>query len=189
MNGRGQVGVVAVFAALSLLPWTPGLGACSPSNPGPGYSLGGDAGEPGFDAATPGEDAFSQLPDDDTGAVSMDSAPPPPCPGSPVPDNATTTACVNTSSASCPACASWAFFCSEWASPEVQDASASSFCQATEIEGGALVCCTQPACVVSTTAGACDASAQTRFECNGGAVPSGQCEWLGASAPNDYCCQ
>jgi hypothetical protein len=177
---------MTVLAALALLPWTSGLGACSSSQPGPGYALGGDAAY-GFDAAILYEDV-NTLPADDTGALVIDSAPPAPCPGPPVPD-ATTAACANTPSQACPACGSWAFLCATWASPIVKDASVSSFCNAMDLDGSALICCTEPTCIVSNVNGACEAGAQTRYECNGGAVPAGQCEWLGASAPNDYCCQ
>jgi hypothetical protein len=164
------------------------LGACSSNGVSPSFSgEGGTEASSGMDAGG-GADASSVAVDDDAGQVTVDSAAPPPCPGSSVPEDATSGACVTAEG--CPSCAPWGFACAGWVSPEMQGASASSFCHASPIEeGGTLICCSQPACVVSTVGGACDASVQTRYECNGGAVPTGTCAWLGAAAPNDYCCQ
>jgi hypothetical protein len=184
---------IEIFAAAAVtlaMTGLTGLGACSSNSVSPSFSgEGGTGASSGMDAGG-GADAPSIPVDDDAGEVTIDSAAPPPCPGSSVPGGATSGACV--AAAGCPSCAPWGFACAGWVSPEMQGASASSFCHATpteEGEGGTLICCTQPACVVSTVGGACDASVQTRYECNGGAVPTGTCAWLGAAAPNDYCCQ
>jgi hypothetical protein len=196
---RRSLGVALVLAALAL-PWTPGLGACSSSDSG-----GGAAGSPRFleDASatfdtatvpfdggsTPTEDALPVIFGDDANGGQADGALSSACSGSTLPAT-TTGACAIDTSESCPTCASWGFVCSSFASPQMQPGvSPSSFCRATATEAGALVCCTQPACVVTTVAGGCDASAQTRYDCSGGAVPTGTCQWLGAGAPNDYCCQ
>jgi len=185
---RGLEGC-ALFAAGLAMTGLTALDACS-SNGAANFSsdAGADAAS-SYDAST-SYDAPSTVVSDDSGFVPLDAAPPPDCPGSSVPEDATTGACVLDNSEACPSCAPWGFACGGGLGPTLQVGSASSFCHASPADdGGLLVCCTQPACVVSTIAGPCDASAQTRYECNGGAVPAGTCDWLGAATPNDYCCQ
>ena len=191
MVGRSARRVAAVLVG-PFLPWLAWLGACSAGSVPSAFvddaSIVGTSTLPG-DAGPIGEDATAIIFGDDANGGNPDAAVSALCPGVAVPEDATTTACAIDMSAFCPPCASWGFVCAGWASPRMQGASAAAFCRATEIEGGALVCCTQPACVVSTVAGQCDASSQTRYDCSGGAVPRGTCEWLGAASPNDYCCQ
>ena len=189
MVGRRAVGLAAVLATGSALSFV-GLGACSSDDASQGFS----AQETGSDAATPfdaprvvvSEDGTAIIFGDGANVGSFDASG---CPGAALPEDAMTTACAIDTSASCPACASWGFVCASGSSPMTQGPSAASFCRTIALDGSALVCCTQPACVVSTTGGSCDASTETRYECNGGAVPQGTCAWLGPGAPNDYCCQ
>jgi hypothetical protein len=187
--------IFAATAAGGALPFAWLLvGACSAAGGDPAAfwpDAAEDGSTTGFDVAIPpvGEDAPPSIFGDDANGATVDSAPASSCPGLAVPDDATSTACAIDTSGSCPACASWGFVCPSWAAPVMQGASAGSFCNATVFDGGALICCTQAACVVSIASGGCDASVATRFDCSGGAVPLGSCEWLGASAPNDYCCQ
>jgi hypothetical protein len=196
-HGRGSLGVAVVVTMLGL-PWAPGLGACSSSDAGSGpiISTGGpeaggaDTSIAPFDAGVgPVQDAQPIVFGDDANGQSVDGAPSSSCPGT-APPATTTGACTIDSTESCPPCASWGFVCAALASPQMQAVSASSFCRATATDGGTLVCCTQPACVVTTLLGGCgDASTQTRYDCSGGAVPTGTCTWLGPSSPDDYCCQ
>ncbi len=168
------------------------IGACSSAIPA-GYPS-EDAGEDEDSSSVvapldAGEDVvFQNGFGDDAGPSAIDAAPPPSCPGASVPTTAPTTACVVDDTESCPACAPWGFACTGSSGPQMQGVSPASFCRSMAEDGGALICCTQPACVVTTIAGGCDASAQKRYDCAGGAVPTGTCQWLGSSSPNDYCC-
>jgi len=190
---RRAVGIALLLGAPAV-PWLAGLAACSSDDPASGYA--GDAEAETTSSAVPegsvfvSEDAPAMIFGDDANPPSDDGGASGLCPGVALPEDAMSPACAIDTSASCPTCASWGFVCASWASPILQDASAATFCRGIPIDGGgALVCCTQPACVVTTVAGPCDASTQTRYDCSGGAVPNGACAWLGASAPNDYCCQ
>jgi hypothetical protein len=190
MLGRRYVALAGALLAPAL-PALASLGACSSDTlaGGPSTDAQAEASSAEDAVVAPGEDAPPVVFGDDVNAAAPDATPQAACPGSSVPEDATSTACAIDTSGSCPACASWGFVCPSWARPQMQDASAASFCNATEFDGGALICCTEPACVVSTAAGECDASSQTRYDCSGGAVPHGACTWLGAASPNDYCCQ
>ncbi len=208
---RKSLGVtITVLLAALASPWTPGLLGCSSnaSTPGPfgfdaAQSPSDDAGAQGIPAADAPSGSFEDVTPivfgDDAAGQNADGAPTSSCSGSALP-TATTTTCAIDTSESCPACASWGFVCGALASPVVQGGSASTFCRATPTDAGALVCCTKPVCVVTTVVvtseedggdggGAGCASTQTRYECSGGAVPTGTCTWLGANAPNDYCCE
>jgi hypothetical protein len=188
---RRRLALSGLFAAGAAIAGLTALDACS-SNSAANFSS--DSSEAGpdaaysFDAGT-GNDSPSTVVTNDSGFVPIDAAPPPACPGTSLPA-ASTGACVLDNSESCPSCAPWGFACAGGAGQTLQVGSASSSCLGSPAEdGGLLVCCTQPTCVVSTSAGPCDASTQTRYECNGGAVPTGACGWLGSATPNDYCCQ
>jgi hypothetical protein len=194
-RGRsGTLRTAEVLALLSLALAMTGmtaLGACSSDGASSFLAEAGADGSSGsgYDAGA-GDDAPAMIVSDDSGFVALDAAPPPACPGSSVPEDAASGACVLDNSEGCPSCAPWGFACAGGIGPAVQVGSASSFCHAIPADdAGILVCCTHPACIVSTASGPCDASAQTRYECSGTAVPTGTCDWLGATAPNDYCCQ
>jgi len=137
MVGRRALGVAALLAAPSL-PWLASLGACSTDGGTSGLS--GDASveasAPVDDAGPVGEDAVAAVFGDDANGGIPDAAAAALCPGSAVPEDATSSACAIDMSGSCPACASWGFVCEGWASPRMQDASAASFCRATETDAG-----------------------------------------------------
>lgn len=140
-----------------------------------------------------GSDSGSPAASDDAGPPPVtDAAPPPSCPGTALPSTAST-ACVIDTSNGCPSCASWGYSCPSATSPAFQTASASGLCRAAVVDagdgGGSLICCTRPMCVASDLDGGCEGGATKRYECSGGAVPTGTCTWSGPSSPNDYCCQ
>jgi hypothetical protein len=151
--------------------------------------------EAGVDASLGfGSDGSAPVTGDDSGPPpAIDAAPPPSCPGTALPSQ-TSTACAIDTSNGCPSCASWGYACPGATSPVFPSANASGLCRATAVDGGAdgggsLICCTRPMCVASDLDGGCDGAAPKRYECSGGAVPTGTCTWSGASSPNDYCCQ
>lgn len=182
---------VAFPASLAAL-GTFGVGACSAQNPAgyPSFDAGEDSGSVVIGGGDAGEDVvFQNGFGDDAGGAGIDAAPPASCPGASITAGSSSTQCSVDSTEGCPSCAPWGFACVAGASPELQSGSPSSFCRALQDDAGALICCTQPACIVSTIVGGCDGGAQKRYDCTGGAVPKGTCTWQGADSPNDYCCE